>query len=398
VLALCAGARMADVFISYSREDRERIAPIVAALTALRVGAWHDARLEAGGAFSEDIQRELHVCRAQIVCWSPAAITSQWVLGEAEIGRQRGVVLPVLLAPCAPPPPFNMMHAEDLSDFSGQFDHAGWAKLLMTLGAKISRPGLAALWPLLADATAAQWKSWAEANPHDPFNTEAWSRYEALHLDAEKSRLAEERAAARTAAEAEVARLAADAARAAAEAERLAKMRAEAEAEAVQARRRAALAADAPPLKPERSPRFPVFLAGAAALGVITVLTAAYILRDMPQPARSAHVEPVQSVTPAAAQAMEFEGRWRAPDDEACALPLSLTVVSNAEGEWLVLRAAVRAEVAGGAMSGEAERRERITGLEAEAVRTEGGLYRPTDLGLEISTPAGAPSLWRRCS
>jgi TIR domain len=164
---------MADVFISYSREDRARVAPMVEALAALRVAVWHDARLEPGGSFSEDIQRELHACRAQMVCWSPAAVASQWVLGEAEIGRQRGVLLPVLLEPCAPPPPFNMMHAEDLAGFAGDAAHPGWMKVLAALGARIGRAGLASLQPLLVDATAPQWKAWAEAHPHDPFNAEA---------------------------------------------------------------------------------------------------------------------------------------------------------------------------------------------------------------------------------
>ena len=39
---------MADVFVSYGREDKERIKPIVDGLELLGVSAWHDERIKAG--------------------------------------------------------------------------------------------------------------------------------------------------------------------------------------------------------------------------------------------------------------------------------------------------------------------------------------------------------------
>lgn len=130
---------MADVFISYKQEERERMRPIANALIDLGLEVWFDARLEAGTSFSEEIQREIDTCRAQIVCWSPAAVSSEWVRGEAEIGRKRGVLVPVLIEPCRLPPPFNMIHAENLIGWDGRSEHEAWRGVLRALSRHVGR-------------------------------------------------------------------------------------------------------------------------------------------------------------------------------------------------------------------------------------------------------------------
>ncbi len=397
---------MADVFISYAHADRERVARLVGAIEALGVDCWGDQRIEPGAAFSDEIQRELHACAAHVVCWSSAAVASQWVLGEAEIGRQRGLLAPVRFEDCAIPPPFNMIHAEDLSDFDPATPHDGFRKLLATIGARLGRRGLVDLFKIPADAPARDWKAWAEAHPHDPFASEAWARYEALHLDAEKNRIAEERAVARVAASEQAARQAEREARAAAEQERLARLRAEAETEALEARRNAAVTSlhDAHPTHGWL--RGTLYAAGVAAVLSIAVLS--YRLFGDHRPLRFPEArEPAAfvSVTPAAAAAMYMQGSWRRLADTACREPLVLAFESNASGEWLILRARLDANFAGAAMSADGERRERIVGLDGQAVRTRPdgdasnaeARYLLTDSGLDIATPAGASETWAPC-
>lgn len=50
---------MTDLFVSYSRADRDRVAPIVAALQAEGLSVWWDTRLRAGDHWDEVIEREI---------------------------------------------------------------------------------------------------------------------------------------------------------------------------------------------------------------------------------------------------------------------------------------------------------------------------------------------------
>lgn len=158
----------AEVFISYKREERGRIQPMADALRALAVSVWYDRELEPGRSFTPAICEELDGCAVQIVCWSAPAMGSDWVRGEAEYGRSRGVLLPVLMAPCQIMPPFNMIHTEDLCDWFGEAAHEGWRKVVRTIAARLSRPGLEDLSLLIASHDPLGVQRWKQAYPDDP--------------------------------------------------------------------------------------------------------------------------------------------------------------------------------------------------------------------------------------
>jgi hypothetical protein len=180
--------------------------PIAAALRALQVEVWFDERLSPDKPFTEEIEHVANSCRAQLVCWSPAAVKSEWVRGEAEVGRQRGTLVQAMIEPCTLSPPFNVIHAENISEWTGQPEHHGWQKLLDTIGRKIGRPGLAELALIQGSPIAEDWKKWASKYPSDPCADEAWAKAEELHLSAEKDRLKKEWQNARKKAEEEEAR------------------------------------------------------------------------------------------------------------------------------------------------------------------------------------------------
>ena len=50
---------MADVFISYSRLDHERVKPLADRLTSLGYSIWWDKHLRAGQVFVDEIERQL---------------------------------------------------------------------------------------------------------------------------------------------------------------------------------------------------------------------------------------------------------------------------------------------------------------------------------------------------
>jgi len=192
---------MGDVFISYKQEERERMRPIADGLRELGVDIWFDERLQPDRSFTEEIQGLIHGCRAQLVCWSPAAVASEWVRGEAEKGRQRGVLVAVMIEQCDLPPPFNMHHAENLVGWTGDTRHNGWRKVCDAIGRKIDRPGLGELAAASGSNDAAAWKKWAQKFPNDPFADTAWAKAEELEIGAARERMAKERDGAKRAAE-----------------------------------------------------------------------------------------------------------------------------------------------------------------------------------------------------
>src|SRR5688572_12343337 len=86
---------LADIFVSYSRHDRPRVAPLVAALEAQGWSVWWDPDITPGEEFDTLISRELDEARSLIVVWTPQSVESRWVRGEARDAADRGVLVPI---------------------------------------------------------------------------------------------------------------------------------------------------------------------------------------------------------------------------------------------------------------------------------------------------------------
>src|SRR6516165_2849250 len=89
----CSG--MADVFVSYARGDKARVAPLVAAIEAQGWSVWWDPSINPGEEFDRQIAAELKAAAAVLVVWTPNSVGSRWVRGEAREGADRGILVPV---------------------------------------------------------------------------------------------------------------------------------------------------------------------------------------------------------------------------------------------------------------------------------------------------------------
>ncbi|HRE18130.1 MAG TPA: TIR domain-containing protein [Rhodocyclaceae bacterium] len=104
---------MADIFVSYAKVDAPLAAQLAIRLEQLGFSDWYDRALHSGDDFRKEIARELEVSRAVVVLWSPASVTSDWVVSEAQRGHRLGKLVPVRTEVVAPeniPQPFDILH------------------------------------------------------------------------------------------------------------------------------------------------------------------------------------------------------------------------------------------------------------------------------------------------
>jgi formylglycine-generating enzyme required for sulfatase activity len=232
---------MADVFISYKREERTAVERLAHELRALGLSVWFDASLSAGESFSDEIDREARSAKAILVCWSPAARGSDWVKAEALIGFTNKTLAACYVAGpdgFDPPAPFNATHAEDLRAWlaAPSASHAGWKSLLRRIGWLCGREDVESFGALDVQAPASALRAWLTRHEASPLFMTVDSLLRGRDAeDAERARLEQEARARRAQEEAERAR--AEAARRAAAAE--ARRKAEALAEQGQAEERA---------------------------------------------------------------------------------------------------------------------------------------------------------------
>ena len=102
-------------FVSYKREDREKVRRLVEALQAKGWSVWWDTRIGAGESWDRVIEREVEAAGCVVVVWSKASVESDWVRQEAREGRERGCLVPVSIDATRPPLEFRSVQTTDLA-------------------------------------------------------------------------------------------------------------------------------------------------------------------------------------------------------------------------------------------------------------------------------------------
>jgi hypothetical protein len=130
---------MADIFISYKREDRDLIEGLAASLEAENLTVWWDTDLPLGKNYAAVISEQLISAKVVMPVWTRLSSASEWVQEEANVGKAKGNLIPVRLEPVEPPIGFRMIQTADLSNWKpGMRSNSEWNKLIRSLNAVVS--------------------------------------------------------------------------------------------------------------------------------------------------------------------------------------------------------------------------------------------------------------------
>jgi sulfatase modifying factor 1 len=132
---------MSDIFISYAKEDKNRVKSLAHALERRGWSVWWDERIPAGQSYEEFIEKALKTAKSVVVVWTKTSVKSQWVKNEAKRGLRRNVLIPVmLLEEVEIPLEFEHLQAAHLMDWHPDQDHAGFDQFVGDLVHVIGAP------------------------------------------------------------------------------------------------------------------------------------------------------------------------------------------------------------------------------------------------------------------
>jgi adenylate cyclase len=130
---------MADVFVSYARSDKARVAPVVAAIEAKGLTVWWDPEIFPGQEFDRQIAAELKIAAAVLVVWTPSSVESRWVRGEARDGAERGILVPVRFEHAELPIDVRTLHTTDFDEWGEDPSSPQVQEVIRALHAMIAR-------------------------------------------------------------------------------------------------------------------------------------------------------------------------------------------------------------------------------------------------------------------
>ena len=124
---------MSDIFLSYSREDLERVSPLVAALEAEGLSVWWDRKIAPGESFEEVIDAAIGAASCVLVLWTQHSVASVWVKTEATEGLEKGTLLPVLLDDVRLPLSFRRVQAANLVGWPDDSESSHYDDLILRI-------------------------------------------------------------------------------------------------------------------------------------------------------------------------------------------------------------------------------------------------------------------------
>lgn len=120
---------MADVVISYSRENEATARLLAETLAKDGYDVWRDESAVPSAAGADAIAEQIGRAGAVIVLWSESASASEWVRAEANVARGMKKLVHASADDQPPPIPFDPTQAASISTWLGEVDHPGWQQI-----------------------------------------------------------------------------------------------------------------------------------------------------------------------------------------------------------------------------------------------------------------------------
>lgn len=105
---------MANIFVSYAREDAGVVEELASALQTAGHTVWWDRQIKGGRQYSREIEAELNRADKVIVLWSRDSVESPWVRDEAATARDSERLVPISLDGTQAPLGFRQFQTIDL--------------------------------------------------------------------------------------------------------------------------------------------------------------------------------------------------------------------------------------------------------------------------------------------
>lgn len=124
---------MANVFLSYVREDVVTARALASLLEKAGYSVWWDRHIKGGAQYAHEIEAALRAAERVVVLWSAGSVGSPWVRDEAAAGRDTGRLVPVSLDGTQAPLGFGQYHTINFSNWRGRGKPPAFRDLLEAL-------------------------------------------------------------------------------------------------------------------------------------------------------------------------------------------------------------------------------------------------------------------------
>lgn len=119
---------MAQIFVSYAREDFELAKQVVDALANHGHSVWWDKRLTPSRGFDQLIEEEIQKADHVVVLWTQASVKSEWVRNEANYAIDK--LVPARFEEVSLPIAFHRLQTADLTGWKGEATSEEWVRFL----------------------------------------------------------------------------------------------------------------------------------------------------------------------------------------------------------------------------------------------------------------------------
>lgn len=149
---------MADIFLSYARQERNEIMPIKALLEKLGLTVFIDVEgLDGGDHFPQRLEQEILAAKLVVSCWSPLALSRPWVVRECMMAVKAGIILPIQIKPFDDSNmvvSLSSLHYIDLTDFLSESSLEKRRNFVGVISRKLAEPELIARFEKLSEQAA----------------------------------------------------------------------------------------------------------------------------------------------------------------------------------------------------------------------------------------------------